>query len=140
VVASFSAERTSTDGGSVLLIPIDREMELTARVAATIVDERQAAKVTQQILALVRQRVFGIAAGCADGNDAARLADEPMLKLACERAPVTDPALASSRSERDRASRMRCARARCCRWEKNGRVACWHINRNAAAIVRRGGS
>jgi hypothetical protein len=95
VLATFSAERTSTDGGSVLLIPIDRTMELTARVAATIIDERQAGKVTQEILTLVRQRVFGIAAGYADGNDAARLAQDPMLKLACERAPLTDPALAS---------------------------------------------
>lgn len=95
VCVTFSAERTSTDGGSVLLIPTDREMELTARVAATIVDERQAGKVTQEILSMVRQRVFGIIAGYADGNDAARLAQDPMLKLACQRAPLSDPALAS---------------------------------------------
>lgn len=95
VVARFSAERTSTDGGAVLLVPIEREMRLTARLAATITDERQAGKVTQEILTLVRQRAFGIAAGYADCNDAAQLAQDPMLKLACERAPLSDPALAS---------------------------------------------
>ena len=95
VLATFSAERTSTDGGSVLLIPIDREMELTSRVAATIVDSRQAGKVTQEILTMVRQRTFGIAAGYPDGNDAARLAADPMLLLACEREPVTGSLLAS---------------------------------------------
>jgi hypothetical protein len=95
VLATFSAERTSTDGGSVLLIPLDREMELTARVAAPIVDHRQAGKVTQEILTMVRQRVFGIAAGYPDGNDAAQLAGDPMLLLACERSPVTGAALAS---------------------------------------------
>ena len=95
VVATFSAERTSTDGGAVLLVPIEREMQLTVRLAATITDERQAGKVTQEILTLVRQRTFGIAAGYADCNDAARLAQDPMLKLACARAPLGDPALAS---------------------------------------------
>src|SRR5204863_9404226 len=94
VLATFSAERTSTDGGCVLLIPIDREMQLTASVAATILDRRQAGKVTQEMLTMVRQRVFGIAAGYPDGNDAAQLASDPMLLLACERAPLSGAALA----------------------------------------------
>ena len=109
VVATFSVERTSSDGGAVLLVPIDREMQLTARLAATITDERQAGKVTQEILTLVRQRTFGIAAGYADCNDAAQLAQDPMLKLACARAPLSDPAclLYTSPSPRDyAASRM----------------------------------
>lgn len=95
VLATFTAPRSSTDGGAVLLIPIDREMELTARLAATIVDQRQAGKVTQEILTMLRQRVFGIAAGYPDGNDAGQLAADPMLMLACERAPLSEPALAS---------------------------------------------
>jgi hypothetical protein len=94
-VATFSAERTSSDGGAVLLVPLDRQMQLTARLAATIPDQRQAGKITQEMLTLVRQRTFGIAAGYADCNDAAQLAHDPMLKLACERGPLSDPALAS---------------------------------------------
>jgi hypothetical protein len=43
----------------------------------------------------MRQRVFGIAVGCADGNDAAKLREDPMLKLMCARDPTQGEALAS---------------------------------------------
>ena len=39
--------------------------------------------------------MFGIACGYADGNDAARIADDPMFKLLAGRDPVTGLALAS---------------------------------------------
>ena len=41
------------------------------------------------------QRVFGIAAGYPDGNDADRLADDPIQKLLLDRDPVQGQALAS---------------------------------------------
>lgn len=115
VVATFSAECTSTDGGAVLLIPTDRQLRLTERLAASIADERQPGKVSQDTLSMVRQRTFGIAAGYCDGNDAARLADDPLLKLACERAPLRGDALASQptlsrfESSVDRGSLLRMA-------------------------------
>jgi hypothetical protein len=146
VVATFSAERTSSDGGSVLLIPIDREMELTARVAATIVDRRQAGKVTQEILAIVRQRVFGIAAGYPDGNDAARLASDPMLLLACERAPLSGAALASqptlSRFENALRPRtlLRMAEALARAVLEHQKRRCWNIKSVGVGSVDRGGS
>lgn len=89
VAATFTRERTSTDGGSVLLLPVDREMQLTESLAAVMDDRRQAGKVEHDLLAMVRQRVFGIVNGYPDGNDAARLARDPMAWLACERSPET---------------------------------------------------
>src|SRR5436190_1499893 len=47
------------------------------------------------MLELVRQRVFGLAAGYADCNDAARLADDVIHKLVVGRDPIAGPALAS---------------------------------------------
>ena len=44
---------------------------------------------------MVRQRVFGLTAGYLDGNDAARLADDPLHKLVLDREPLTGPALGS---------------------------------------------
>jgi hypothetical protein len=44
---------------------------------------------------LVRQRVYGIACGYADCNDAARLARDPVHKLLLERDPLAGPDLAS---------------------------------------------
>jgi hypothetical protein len=44
---------------------------------------------------LVRQRVFGIACGYEDCNDAGRLAEDPMQKLLVDRDPLEGSALAS---------------------------------------------
>jgi len=48
-----------------------------------------------QTLELVRKRVFGLACGYADCNDAARLADDAIHKLLVDRDPITGAALAS---------------------------------------------
>jgi hypothetical protein len=44
--------------------------------------------VLHETLELVRQRVFGLCAGYADCNDAARLAHDPIHKLVLERDPA----------------------------------------------------
>jgi hypothetical protein len=95
VVAAFDVPYASSDGGAVLLKSLDTQLQLTKRVAACVVDERQPSKVKHQVLELVRQRVFGLACGYADCNDAARLADDAMHKLLLDRDPLTGPALAS---------------------------------------------
>jgi hypothetical protein len=51
--------------------------------------------VRHQALELVRQRVFGLACGYADCNDAARLADDAIHKLLLDRDPIAGRALAS---------------------------------------------
>ena len=52
-------------------------------------------KVRHQLLEPLRQRVFGVACGYADCNDAARLADDPIHKLLVDRHPLTGAALGS---------------------------------------------
>jgi hypothetical protein len=95
IVARFDVPHASSDGGLVLLKAIDERLGLTAAVAAALTDARQPGKVTHARLDLVRQRVFGLAAGYLDGNDAARLADDPVHKLVLDREPLTGPALGS---------------------------------------------
>ena len=95
VVAAFDMPHASSDGGAVLLKGIDTQFGLTKRLAACLADDRQPGKVRHQTLELLRQRVFGLACGYADCNDAARLADDPIHKLLVERDPITGPALAS---------------------------------------------
>src|SRR5947208_2783395 len=95
VVAAFDIPDASSDGGLVLLRGIDTQLGLTKRLAACVDDERRAAKVRHGMLELVRQRVFGLAAGYADCNDAARLADDVIHKLVVGRDPIAGPALAS---------------------------------------------
>jgi hypothetical protein len=95
IVATFDAEHASSDGGAVLLKGIDTQLGLTKRLAACLADGRQPGKVQHQTVELFRQRVFGLACGYADCNDAARLADDPIHKLLVERDPIAGPALAS---------------------------------------------
>ena len=95
VVARFDQGHASSDGGAVLLKALDDRLDLTARLAASLTDRRQVGKVEHELIELVRQRVYGIACGYADGNDAARLVADPVPKLLLERDPLTGPALAS---------------------------------------------
>lgn len=95
VNVSFSREHLSSNGGAVLLSARDRQLGLTEALSNCLVDKRQAGKVDHEQLAQFRQRVMSIAAGYADGNDAAKLREDPMLKLACDRDPVNGDALAS---------------------------------------------
>lgn len=95
VVVRFDQEHASSDGGAVLLKACDEKLGLSQRLAACLRDERQAAKVEHQYQELFQQRMFGIACGYADGNDAARLSDDPVHKLLVGRDPIEGKALAS---------------------------------------------
>src|SRR5882672_7439396 len=95
IVAAFDVNHASSDGGAVLLKGIDTQLGLTKRLAACVDDPRQPGKVQHQTLELFRQRVFGLACGYADCNDAARLADDAIHKLLVDRDPIAGPALAS---------------------------------------------
>ena len=92
---AFDAEALTSDGGMALLVEADHALGLTESLAAQIGDARQAGKIDHAIEEILRQRVFSIAAGYEDGTDAARLRQDPALKLACGREPVTGFDLAS---------------------------------------------
>jgi len=95
VVARFDTPNASSDGGAILLKAIDTQFGLTRRLAKILDDPRQPGKIRHQGVELLRQRVFGIACGYADCNDAARLAHDAIHKLLVDRDPIAGPALAS---------------------------------------------
>lgn len=95
VVVRFDQPHASSDGGAILLKACDERLGLTERLATCISDSRQAGKVEHSIRDLVRQRLFGVACGYADCNDAARLAEDPIQKLLIGRDPLSGAALAS---------------------------------------------
>jgi hypothetical protein len=95
VVAKFDQRHGSSDGGAILLKACDERLGLTERLSIVIVDTRQAGKVEHSIRDLVRQRLYGIACGYPDGNDAARLGEDPIQKLLVGRDPLSGPTLAS---------------------------------------------
>jgi hypothetical protein len=95
VVARFDAEALSSDGGLVLLGAIDRRWGLTQALCDLVQDARQGGKVAHGLLDLFRQRVYGIAAGYADGNDAGTLRSDVVFKMICGRDPIDGDDLAS---------------------------------------------
>ncbi len=95
LVATFDRPRTSSDGGAVLLQAVERQLGLIDALAGRLRDERQSGKVRHGVRELITQRIMGLACGYPDGNDAARLANDPLHKLLADRHPIEDPALAS---------------------------------------------
>jgi hypothetical protein len=95
VEVDFTGWRLSSDGGLPLLAQLDQRLRLTERVAACLHDPRRPDRVQHSLLDLVRQRVYQIAAGYEDANDATTLRSDPALKVAVGRGPERDPDLAS---------------------------------------------
>src|SRR5207247_1257004 len=73
IVVRFDQPQASSDGGAILLKVVDDRLGLTWRLASALRDRRQPGKVMHPLRDLLRQRVFGLACGYADCNDAARL-------------------------------------------------------------------
>jgi len=95
VVVDFSGGHLSSDGGLLLLAALDREVGLTEAVAGALTDTRAPDLVTHSLLDLVRQRVYQLASGYEDANDAHTLRRDPLFKIATGRAPVSERDLAS---------------------------------------------
>jgi len=95
IIAKFDQPHASSDGGAILLKAVDDRLGLTWRLASATRDGRQPGKVAHPVRDLLRQRVFGLACGYADCNDAARLVDDPIHKLLLDRDPLDGGALGS---------------------------------------------
>jgi len=95
LVATFDQQHASSDGGAVLLKAADRRYGLIDGFGRCLVDDRQPGKVRHTVEDLLAQRIFGLACGYPDGNDADRLAEDPIQKLLLGRDPVAGARLAS---------------------------------------------
>jgi hypothetical protein len=91
---TFDAPRMSSDGGLLLLKLLDDRRGVTRALAESLDDQRDQSKVSHSMLALIRQRVFQIALGYEDANDATALRHDPLLQVACGRR-AEDGAIAS---------------------------------------------
>lgn len=87
VVVRNDGGALSSDAGVLLLREIDDELGLIEKLAACIRDGRDQSRVQHAIVVLLRQRIYGIACGYEDCNDARDLRVDPALKMAVGRAP-----------------------------------------------------
>jgi hypothetical protein len=95
IIGSFDGGEISSDGGLMLVAEADRRLGLTARLARQLPDPRDPSRVQQPWPLVLAQRVYQIALGYEDCNDADDLRHDPVLKTALGRLPVTGRSLAS---------------------------------------------
>ncbi|HUP22620.1 MAG TPA: IS1380 family transposase [Thermoanaerobaculia bacterium] len=95
LMARFDQPDSSSDAGAVLVRGLDDRLGLTSSMADALDDGRAAGRVQHSLVDVLRQRVYGIACGYEDGNDAARLRHDPIQKLLLDRDPLMGAALAS---------------------------------------------
>src|SRR5690348_7337737 len=92
--AAFDGGRLPSDGGLPWLAEVDDALAWRAGLAAGIPEWRRA-HIQHPRHALVRQRLFQIACGYEDQNDATTLRHDPLLKAVCGRLPERGAPLAS---------------------------------------------
>src|SRR5436190_10594301 len=90
----FDGGYISSDGGLPWVVHAEEALGVCAALAAGVPEWRRGA-VRHSLERLVRQRVFQIACGYEDQDDADLLRTDPLFKLACGRLPVSEPDLAS---------------------------------------------
>ena len=101
VVAKLDQEHASSDAGAVLLKACDDKLKLSTTLAASLSDDRQQSKVTHSLEELFQQRLFAIACGYADGDNAARPRD--LLRLS---EALADAVIARHKRRRKRVRRI----------------------------------
>lgn len=92
--ASFDLDALTSDGGLVWLREADAALGLSETLAAQIPDWRRRPG-RHALTTLVQQRLYQIACGYEDQNDATTLRHDPLLKQVCGRLPVSGAPLAS---------------------------------------------
>jgi len=92
IEASFTGGDVSSDGGVLLLRQADRLLGLTAALDRVLADPRHPLYIVHEQIALLRQRIYGVALGYEDLNDHTTLRRDPAWQTALER----DEELASS--------------------------------------------
>lgn len=98
VDARFDLPELSSDGGVLLLRQVDDRLGLSDLIARCLPDRRDPRKVIHSRLEQVRQRLFQIALGYEDGNDATTLRHDRLLKAACDLLPEAPRGLSSQPS------------------------------------------
>jgi hypothetical protein len=95
LLLDFDGGQLSSDAGLLLLREVEQQIGIIKAFAETIHDPRDSRYVKHQVVELLAQRIFQIAAGYEDANDCDSLKDDPIIKMCADRLPDTDDALAS---------------------------------------------
>lgn len=91
VVAEFSGERLTTEGGSLLLRAADRKIGLRRRVVGCFTDARDPQRIEHELSEMLAQRIYGLALGYEDLNDHEQLRQDPLLAVLAGKRDLGEP-------------------------------------------------
>ena len=89
LVLDFAGGELTSDAGLVVLREFDHAVGLTAEVVACVEDGRDPRYITHEVAALLRQRLYQIAAGYEDVSDATTLRTDPTFQTVAARGDAT---------------------------------------------------
>jgi Transposase DDE domain group 1 len=91
IALDFGGGDLSSDAGLIPLALADQQMQLTKQMANALHDPRDPRRIDHSLHDLLRERIYLIAQGYADQNDATTLRHDPVLKLSVGRTPSEAP-------------------------------------------------
>jgi len=84
-------DRITSDAGLLLLREADHRLGITESLASGLRDPRRDDRIRYQLVELLRERIYAMAAGYAAQDDADRMAHDPAMKLAAWNRPGEQP-------------------------------------------------
>ena len=81
---SFGGGDITSDAGVILLRQADNKLRLCERLSKILKDPRDQSRVNHSLLAMIKQRVYGLALGYEDLNDHDHLRKDPALQIAVD--------------------------------------------------------
>jgi hypothetical protein len=69
IVGSFSGGTITSDGGLLLVREVDKKLGITKNLSKLIIDKRHQGYVDHSYYDMLRQRIYGLAAGYEDVTD-----------------------------------------------------------------------
>lgn len=92
----FSGEGMSRDGGILLGRQAEEKIKIIKGMSERIIDRRDPNRITHSMEQLVLQRVLQLANGYEDAVDCNHMRQDPVLKIACKRIPVSGEEMLAS--------------------------------------------
>lgn len=93
IEVDFDGGEVSSDAGLLFLHETEAKHGIIRRMANVLRDRRHKSYITHDLLELFSQRVFQIASGYEDANDSNDLRKDPIIKIACEKPPLSEEEL-----------------------------------------------
>lgn len=95
ITADFEGGIVTSDAGLLLLRETERKIGIINRLALSVTDKRDLRYIDHTMRELLTQRVMQIACGYEDADDSDSLRNDPALKIACGRTPLSGADLGS---------------------------------------------